>query len=175
MADIKKITSDDDPDRCQGVSAYGQCINKATDGSKFCPVHGGNSAVNSQEKKNIRLYHLAKFRAEMDEKIDHPKQKSLNEEVAIMRVVLETIINRCKDASDLVMSSHQISDVIAKIEKLVVSCNKLEHSMAQYLDKNQLQLFSQEIIEIIVHVVQDDEKIKEVADLIGDLMRRLDE
>ena len=116
--EITKVEPDD-PWRCQSTMMKGQCHNKATTEGGSCQIHGGASALKGDEKRSIRNYRLGKFRAALDRHADSPRLKTLNDEVAILRMMLEEQLNQCQDAHDLVLKSHLISDLVVKIEKLV--------------------------------------------------------
>lgn len=160
------IESPDDPERCQGVTAIGQCRMKAYPGSQYCPQHNGTLHEQAQlMPNNERNYVLTKFQAQLDSKLGSPKIKSLREEIAILRMMLEARLNRCNDAYELMMDSGNISDLIARIEKIVVSCHKIEDAMGELLDKNALNTFASSVIGIISTILKDYPKlIGEIAD-----------
>lgn len=165
--------ADDDPTRCQCViKTRGQCKNKAVEGSQFCMSHGGNSAVAAQQKENIRQYKLAKWSTRMNEFADQPGIKSLRDEIAILRLMLEERLNMCQDSHELLLQSHAISDIVVKIEKLVSSCHRLEGSMGQLLDKQAILHFATNVVDIISNNIEDEQLLNSIADeiigLVGD-------
>jgi len=70
--------------------------------------------------------------------------------------MMEEKLNQCNDFNDVILSSGAISDLALKIEKLVVSCHKLDGSMNQLLDKQAILQLASEMIKIIVDEVGDD-------------------
>src|SRR4029077_12914332 len=103
---------DNDPERCQGVSSTkGQCQFKRATGSQYCKMHGGAAVLKSAEQERIRNYRLSKWQLRMNEFADSDQVKSLREEVGISRMVLEEIVNRCKDSTELLMCSAKIADM----------------------------------------------------------------
>lgn len=167
MTDHKlvRIDSPDDPDRCQGVDAHGQCQYKKCEDADYCGRHGGPAQSQAAEKKRISNYRLLKFQAKLDQMAENPTVKSLRDEVAILRILMEERLNKCKDDSDLLMQSHTISDLVMKIDRLVTSCHKLEGSMGQLLDKPAIMNFATEIVNLISRVLEGEpEKIDEIAD-----------
>lgn len=163
---FERIEREDDPDRCQGVGQHGQCPFKRTPPSKFCPRHGGNKAAESAAKEAIRNYQLTKYKARIDQFADNPKVKDLREEIAILRMCLETVVNRCNDANDLMLSSNKISDLVMKIDKIVVSCHKLEASTGQLLDRQAALNFASEIVKIVANHVEDSEIVATISEEI---------
>ena len=59
-------------------------------------------------------------------------------------MILEEVLNKCKDSKDLILKSSVISDLVVKVEKLVSSCHKMEGSMGQLLDKSAILQFAAE-------------------------------
>lgn len=153
----------DDPHRCQSTIQGGtaQCYNKAEQGSNYCSMHGGAGHVDK-----FRNYHFARFKDKILEKADSPVLKELHEEVGLLRFVLESIINKCENEVDLMIQSGPITDLVIKIEKLVVSCNTLDSKLGNTMDKAQLLKFAGIIIEIISNNVEDSEIVELIADQI---------
>ena len=156
--DFEQITKveADDPWRCQSTMKTGQCPNKATSLGGTCLVHGGNSHLQAEERKRITNYKLNKFRKSLERHASSPKLKTLNDEVAILRMLLEEQLNQCADVYDLTLKSHIVSDLVVKLEKLVKSCHTLEVSLGGVMDKNTLISFATDIIEIISSHVEDE-------------------
>lgn len=182
MADnITRITSPDDPERCQGMTALGQCKNKAVQDQdhpdlKYCSIHGGANKLVERKKESMRLYHLAKWNVELERHAGHPGIKSLRDEIGILRMMLEYKLNSIHTPVDLILQSGPISEMIMKIEKIVASCHKLEGSIGQLLDKAAVIQFAGEIIGIISEELQDveghDAIIQRVADKISTSLSR---
>lgn len=174
MIEEKLINCDDeDPNRCQGTHPGGQCKYLAVEGSKFCQRHGGNKHIQSIEAKEVRQYRLGIWQDRLDEFSESLKIKSLREEIGILRLVLETILNQCKDKSTLVLQSSRISDLVIKIEKLVVSCNRLDTSMSMLLGKSEAINFASQIVNIICEHVSDPEVQDVISNDIIDVLSSL--
>lgn len=161
----------DDPDRCQGVCKSGQCPYKKEPGLEYCPMHMA-SGKTGLEKKAMRNYRLGKHQLRVEEFADNDQVKSLREEVGITRMLLEEIVNRCADANDLLMYSNKISQLVGQIEKLVVSCDRLERSTGMLLDKTRVTHLADVIINIIGMHITDPEALPQIshqilAEIIG--------
>lgn len=162
-----RIKSEDDPDRCQGVMAHGQCTNVHTPNSKYCPIHGGNKGEEAAQKLALRNYRLFKFQERIQELGDSAGIKSLRDEVAILRLLMEERLNQTKDSTDLLLQSGPISDLVMKIDRVVSSCHKLEGSMGLLLDKTAILQFANVVIEIIGEELREQpETVSRVADRI---------
>lgn len=142
--------------RCKGHSAqYGTCPYLAAEGSDYCVRHGGGLSDRLEKKEAIRNYHLTKWQARVSQLADNESLKSLREEVGILRLVLETMLDHCSDAQELIMFSSRISDLVIKIEKLVVSCDRMEGKMGQLLGKDSVLRLAAQYVEIIHEHVED--------------------
>lgn len=172
MADIQKCAPDD-PNRCQAVHSQGQCLNLAAPESKYCLAHGGNKGAQVSKAQQLRNYQLTRWRSDVERSANSPQIKSLREEIGICRIVLETTLNRCDSETDLMLKSHTISDLVSRIERLVISCHKLEDQMGNLLDKTQILQFSQELIRLITQIENDETKIKAISDGIIEIATRL--
>jgi hypothetical protein len=161
--DFTKVPADS-PLRCQGKTRAGQCPNKRAENSEYCHVHGGHNGIKKQSKENLRNYNLAKFRLEVNQKADSQIVKSLREEIGILRLLLETYINKADSPHDLIMMSGPISDLVLKIEKLVSSCHRLESSLGHLLDKQAIVHFASIVINIISENIDDEDKMSRISD-----------
>ena len=165
--DIHKIDYPEDPDRCQGVYANGQCPNKAVKGGTFCKMHGGSGQLRAQEKIRKSNYQLTRWQAQVDKMTDSSEIKSIRDEIGILRMVLEEKLNALTTPTDLLMSSRTIALLVDQIQKTVVSCHKLESSMGQLLDKQAIISFATELIAIIKEELDDQpEKMEAIANKI---------
>lgn len=176
---IKKVTDPADPHRCQAMAgAQGQCMNMAVqaedgDYGEFCMAHGGNRYINKKNDDAIRNYRLDKFKSRLNRHASSDGLKSLRDEIAILRMIMEERLNSCRDATDLVLNSGAISDLVIKIDKVVSSCHKLEGSMGQLLDKSAILQFASEIIDIVGDEVTSEEMIESIGDRIMKAVGRI--
>lgn len=165
---------EDDPNRCQCTTTqYGQCMNKAVPESDFCICHGGNHAIEKRNKEAMKNYVLTKFQARIERHKGAPDIKSLRDEVAILRMLMEERLNHCKDDLDLILQSGPISDLVMKIDKLVNSCHKLEGSLGQLLDKQAVLQFASQVISVITENLDDPVKIDLISTGILEIVGRI--
>lgn len=162
----KRVDYPEDPRRCQCVFKNGQCGYIALEGSKFCAMHGGNKAQESVKKEMHRKYQLAQWNARVSEFADDDGIKSLREEIGILRMTLENVINQCSKPMDVVLWSGKIGDLVTRIEKTIVSCNRLEASSGMLLDKASALTLASQMVEIIARHVNDPEAIDQISDEI---------
>lgn len=147
----------------------GRCSNKIEPGCTRCPMHGANKQLEAQETKSLRVYRLAKHQVRVNELSDHGKVKGLREEIAILRLLLEGKFNQCKDEHELLLMSGPIADLVMKIEKIVSSCDRLEKSLGNLLDKTRIKQIASEMLnsvatrvkEVLLEEEVDEDKISE--------------
>jgi hypothetical protein len=162
-----EVVEEDSPDRCQGVSARGQCLFRAVEGTAYCPMHGGTAARAFQVRQDQRKYKLAKWQDRVNEFADDDQLKSLNDEIGILRMTLEQVLLACHEATDMLLYAPKIADLVAKIEKLVVTCHKLEASTGVLLTRNAAFKLASQIVDIVARHVTDADSVAQIADEIG--------
>ena len=169
-------TNPADPRRCQAVTAHGQCSHLSVEGGHNCIAHGGIRTIEAQQKEKYNNYLLNTWQASIDSKKRSPELKSLRDEIAILRMLLEARLNQCTTAPDLMLHSSAISDMAMKIEKTVQSCHKLEQKMGAVLDKQQILDFASQVISIVSLVLDGHpEKIEQISNRILEAIGQLGE
>lgn len=166
---IRKAERPDSPNRCQASTGNGQCLNEAMEGCDYCKVHGGHSL----EHISKRQYNVAKWQARLSRFTDHADVKNLTEELGILRLTLETILNRCENDNDLIMRQSAISGLVMDITKLVTSATQVEQKMGLYVDKKTILQFASEVIDIIATELEDQPaRVQAIAERIADGFER---
>lgn len=161
--ELVRISDDFDPERCEGVDSHGQCRYKRVATSKFCPRHGGNRALAKEEEGKVRNYHLTTWRNRVNKFADNPEIKSLREEIGIIRMMIEVVLEKCKDENDLLIFSGKIQDLIGQAQKLVESCHKLEERTGVLLDKQTILTLADTMVRLIGEHVQDADALDMIA------------
>jgi hypothetical protein len=165
---------DGHPDQCHAITGGKfRCRNRRVENSDYCMAHGGNTQHNKNKQNEMRNYNLTKWKIKMAEKASSPKLKSLNEEIGILRVVLETQLNRIQNDNDLILESGNISDMIGKIKDTVTACHKIDKDLDNLMDKSELSMIISEIVKAIDTHVEDKEALELVANDLDTIMMRL--
>jgi len=138
-------------------------------------MHGGNKAIEAQNRESVRNYRLTKWENRVRDFAKSGGVKSLREEIGILRMVLEETINKCENNVDLLLYAHKISDLVLKIEKLVSSCHRLENSMGMLLDKSAALHLAGQIVEIIGNHITDSDIVDNVANDIARVLLNIEE
>ncbi len=167
----------DDPNRCQAIGGYGQCPFKATgtrrnaespwQGSQFCVRHEGGTKIRERQESK-RIYLASLWAAKIGEQANHPKYKSLREEMGVLRMMLNEKLSSLHDQQELLMSSAAIVEMTREIGKLANTAHKIERDMGQFLDKTVAELWVNDIVEIIGKFTEDSDVLKAIAEMILD-------
>jgi hypothetical protein len=151
--------------RCEHISRDQQCRETALEGTSFCTKHSKNpqAALRRQYMLN-----QAKYRQRYSEFAESNELRSLNDEISIMRMVLEERLNMVTNDSEMLASCGQIASLAVVIERLVKSCHQLESRLGALLSKPSLLGIANEIVQIL---------LKELAHIPGyeDLVDRISE
>ncbi len=157
MDDQKFIrVKEDDPSRCQASTRNGQCNLKAVPNGKYCLIHGGAFEQKHEEQKNLKNYRLAKFRVRAAELGNSSHLTSLTDEVAILRILIEEMVNSCEDPGELLLRAGPLADLLMKAEKLVSSCHRLDSKLGNLLSRDKVMQFAQLTVEIISNEIKDE-------------------
>lgn len=156
--------ADDPRNQCQAIGGTGQCPFEKIEGTDYCARHQGNNKGN--QRAESRKYMFAKWEQKFGAKADHPNIHSLNEEIAVLQMTLETRINNCKDDTELLMYSGQITNLVEKIAVVNEKWHKIKMQTNAVMDKQQALQFITALSEII------DEELGDVPDK-GDIMKKI--
>jgi len=165
MADIRRVDNPTDPNRCQALVKGGteQCSFVAVENGTYCMCHGGNKQLEKNAKEDANLYRLTQYNARIQRMKGHNESKGLQNELGILRMLLEERLNSCRDNLELILQSQQVSELVMKIEKVVCSASKLEDKLGNYLSKTQLLSFAQKVIGILQQEIDNPEIIDNIA------------
>jgi hypothetical protein len=172
---FRRITDEDDPERCQGNDAHGQCKMKRIEGSKYCIRHGGYAVAGQKKKAELRNLKLTKFKARLVELGNSSDLMSLRDEIAILRITLEETVNQCEGEADLLMYTPQIAQLVKNIGDLVKNCHSIESKTGHLLSKDVLSHFAGQVIDIIVKHVADEDARRAIAGEIVEAVQNVNE
>ncbi len=150
-------------DRCQYVGAKGQCCIKKVQHSEYCPAHGGHKAFQAEEQKQLRNYRLGQFRSRIGELSSSDNILSLRDEIGILRMLIESKINNCEDTTDLLLVAGPLSDLLMKVEKVTISCSRLDMKLGRLLDKGRVLQFAQTIVQIVSDEIENNETLEKIS------------
>lgn len=159
-----------DPDkRCQHVSDKAQCINEQVEGSLYCKGHDFR-AEGRVEASRLRHYLLtdARYSGRLATLSDHEDIKSLREEIAFARMLIETRFNMIANEGELLAACGTLNSLLLTVERLVKACNQVERNLGTLLAKPTIVALGREIIEIIIDELEDIDDSDVIIDKISD-------
>ena len=152
-----------DPRRCQGTMSQGQCLNRATEGSKFCDAHGAKVQAATLRKSEKHMYALQIWEDRISQFADDDQAKSLRGEIGIARLTLEQILSKCQNGTDLMIHSQRINMLVNTIKVLVESCTRLEERTGFLLDKNKVINLADQIAAIVETHINDPKILADIS------------
>lgn len=151
------------PNRCKAVNNKGQCLLMAMEGKEFCKAHIGGQ-IGIDKKRELKKYRLRQWNERVSEFANDGEIKSLNEEIGILRLTLETTLNSCEGAVDLIANSSRIQELVTRLQKLIDAAYRIEKASGLFMDKASLIQVAGEIIKIIGEHVEDSEVFKAISE-----------
>lgn len=141
------------------------------EGSDYCLTHAGSLKAN-QVKEKTRNYRLTKWRAQIDQKADSSAIKDISEEIGILRVIIQERMEACESATDLIINSGPLSDLVMKCATLVNQLQAMETKLGTMLHASQAIQFAAEILEIVGRHVDNAESQEAIANEIESALQR---
>ena len=160
--------------RCIITVKHGQCPYLKSGEGNYCEQHGANKGRLTKSNEIQRNYRLQRWQQRISDFADNDQIKSLREEVGILRMMMEEMLNKCESTTDLLLYSSRIADVAMKIEKLVVSCDKLENRMGMLLSKRAVLQLAGEYVQIINMHITDPEVMEQIGEKMLEATQRID-
>jgi hypothetical protein len=139
--------------RCEFTYSQGQCSEEALEGERYCRLH----IHIDPDKHQKRLYNLLKYkyRTRYEQIGDHEALRSLRDEVAIAKMMLEETLNNIQNDSEFAASRGELAQQLATVEKLVASMIKMETSLGSLLAKPTLLKIAGEMVQILLEKLRD--------------------
>lgn len=160
-------------EQCDAVGKGGQCPYKVVEGTGKCQRHGGTQLLKAKDVQKSHDYRLQVWQQRVDEFSASEKVTSLSGEIAILRMLLEQTLNQCSNATELVIYSPRIADLATRIERLVLSFDKVTTRTSNLLTKGAALNLGAQIVDIITKHVQDSNAIDKISNDIIDVVVRL--
>lgn len=145
--ELERVNAEDDPRRCHGATRTGQCWNVAVAGTDRCQACSSTDLV----EVDRRSYLLTdpRFQTRMAELGAADEVKSLRDEVAIARMLIEERLNKIKGDQDLFTATGAINSLLLTVEKLVSRSHILEQNLGQLYHRSTVVQLMQAVVEVI--------------------------
>lgn len=167
---MDRVTDPADPHRCQAPDANGQCWGLQVEGSRYCLTHAGSY---KPPVKGMRQYLLAiaQDRSRLAAFAEHDDIKSLRDEIALTRMMIETIWNSATTDIEKLAIFGRVNTHIQTLEKLVKTCNQIEERLGTLLAKPTLLRVGQQICQALVNRLEGLPNYEQIVDpLIADVI-----
>ena len=158
------------PNQCQAIrpGVGTQCCFKAIDNGIVCLMHGGIHVINSRKAKSLSQYRLGKFQARMREFAESPALRSVDEEISILRMVLESIYEQCNENMDLLLYSQKIGELVQDITRCVIVADRLATKSGMLIGRGEAVTIANQVIDIITKHISDEKTLLSIAEEISD-------
>lgn len=167
---VPQRCAENNPHRCQGSTAKGgQCPFLAVPPTQFCPIHG-NHTIRHETEETLYQFNRTEVLHRLQELRKHPAANKLTEELGILRLTLETLLNRCEDNYDLVTNSAAITNLILSIEKTLSTNVKLEQRLNDLLSLEQVIEMAQSFFNVITEHINDPQILDVIATRFEEVM-----
>lgn len=153
------------PECCEDRNVNSQCEYRRVTGSRFCPVHAGGNAEKQMEKRellNLKINTVWGDRAK--EIAGKSSVKNLTDEIALMRVTLESMFNTIETPREMLLYVDKIDKMSNGIMKLIESWQKIQEKNKELLGRETVISIFDQLIEVIVANVSDPDTLKKLAD-----------
>lgn len=105
-----------DPKRCQATEKDGQCRNQAVEGVIYCPRHAGQHMLKSQMQVQYKLDNV-KFSERFSEMLQSPRLRSLEDEIAQVKVLIEETLNQRDSDPRAMMQVERLYPILERLTK----------------------------------------------------------
>jgi hypothetical protein len=108
--------------------------------------------------------------ANIDSKRNHSEAKTIGTELALLRIMLERVIQNTNNDSTLFLACQpQMMELVTAINRLVESAIKIDAFNGKYLDKTQVMQFTQALTRII------QEELAEYPEILARIIQRMED
>lgn len=155
------------PNQCQGSYTSGQCRHPAEPGDTLCKGCGGVDRVAQNSRRQYMLAN-SNYAQRLTQLAEHEDIKSLREEIAIARMMLERRFNMIKDSdAELLAACGPINMMLGTIERLVKTSHQIETNLGVVLTRNTVLKLAQVMVEIVMDEIQSIPNYEEIIDRIS--------
>ena len=124
-----------------------------------------------REDKRLYLLTKAQHRTRLAQLSEHEQIKSLRDEIALARMLIEERFNKVKDDSDLISAFGPINTALLTVERLVKSAHTIEQNLGTLLSKPTVLALGQSLSRIIVEELEGIENYEAIVDRINRRIR----
>ncbi|MHB8107842.1 MAG: hypothetical protein ACYDH4_10515 [Candidatus Cryosericum sp.] len=168
---MTQVTDLADPRRCKGSDAQGQCRQQALEESDYCQQHGGRNVVPARQMRKYLLA-TAEDQGLLERYADDDQLKSLREEIALCRVMIQNTARTARTEVEQVTAYSKINTLLLTLERLLKTCHTLEQSLGQLVALPALIRLGQQLCQIVVNRLEGVPNYEQLVDaIINDIDR----
>lgn len=161
------VTDPADPSRCKGTSPGGQCMQRAVEGSDYCPSHGGSNK--QHEKEQLRSYLLTQVDSarrfeQLQDRYDPVRE--LRDAIAMTHLLIERRMNLIQTDADLMVACSSLKGLIETMDKLVNSATRIEQHLGELLSKNTIYNLAQITVNILIDELETVPQFELIIDRV---------
>jgi hypothetical protein len=161
---MDRVTDLADPNRCKGAAPDGQCRNQAEPGCEYCRAHGGSDKLAAVRKSQ---YMLTRHRARVAALAEHEDAKTLRDEIAMVKELIEEVWNRINDTdASLISGCSELNRLFMTLEKLIKTSETVERNRNLTLSKTTIFIFGKEVVNILKDELRGVPEFEERVDRI---------
>lgn len=152
--------------RCKGHhGSVGQCPYEAIEGTELCARHTKGYLIDQQEKKKLNLYRIGRYEERVKELKEATGARTLDEELAILRMCLEEILVKCdsEGANGILLWATKIGALVEQIKGTILATERLSIRSGLLLDRTQALAIGQLMIDVISEFVTDEDTLAKIA------------
>lgn len=162
---LPKVSFPDDPRRCTSIIGNDQCPHIRVPGHQTCERHC--SGAMRIARSNLSNYKFSEqFHGRIGDFAASEDIKSLRGEIGVCRLLLQSVVNQCRDDLELSMQADRIARLADNLNRLITSCHKLETSTGQLLDKTVVINIGGMIVNVLDKYIEDKALLGEIGNEI---------
>jgi len=163
---MQKVTDLADPRRCKAASCDGQCRNVAEDGDDYCRAH--LSTPPAAPARRMRKYLLVKAedQALLARYVDDDDLKSLREEIALVRMMIQNTLADAQTNMDRINAYSKVNTYMLTLERVMKTSHALEKSLDQLVSKSTLIRLGKQLCHIILDKLEGVPNYEQLVDAL---------
>lgn len=164
MAKLTRV-GPDHPRACQGNTGSGPCSYEQEPNSLFCSLHGGCATSAGHARRELKNYKLNDlYGTRTKELASSPGIKNVTDEIALLRVSLETIFNSIKSENEMLLYVDKIEKLTKGIQGLIETLQKMQEKNKELLGRDTVIAIFDALMEKICERVRDPDIILALAE-----------
>jgi len=165
---LQRVDDPADSRRCKSPTPTGQCWNVAEEGSDHCLAHAPRPTISPT--KRIYLLQRADEQKRLAELADHDEVKSLREEIALTRMMIEMWQNEMKTDTDRMLKWPACERAIQTVHRLVKDCFVIEQNLGSLMSTKTAMRLANTIVQIVIDRL---EGIDDYELIVDDIIQRV--